>query len=136
MSKLQYLVTLKLSNNLIASMTHLNKDNEDESSIRWKNLVHLDLSGNKITELPVLKPPKLRTLILQNNDVKRIDKFDGHETLEILDLSDNQLTDASKLANMPKLKELYLRNNKLKSFSGLDGLTDLKKLHLRNNTVI
>ena len=135
MSKLQYLVTLKLSNNQINSITHFNKESEDESSVRWKNLMYLDLSGNKINELPAIKAPKLKTLNLRANEIKRIDKFEGHESLEHLDLSDNQLIDPNKLTNMPNLKELYLRNNKLRTFPTLEGLASLKKLHVRNNMV-
>lgn len=135
MAKLQYLVTLKLANNQILSINHLNKENDDESFVRWKNLAHLDLSGNKITEIPDLKIPQLRFLSLRSNEIKRIDKFEGHDTIEILDLSNNNIAETRTLINMPNLKEMFIQNNKLKVFPSLEGLSSLRKLHLRNNTV-
>lgn len=97
--------------------------------------MYLDLSDNKINELAAIKAPKLKKLTLRGNEIKRMDKFEGSETLEMLDLCDNQLVEPTKLINMPNLKELYVRNNKLRTFPTLEGLSSLKKLQLRNNMV-
>lgn len=102
-------MTLNLANNEISSLNSLNKDYPDsEENPKWKCLTFLNLSDNKITELVSVKAPNLKELNLNNNDIKRLDKFEGHENLEELVLSNNQITDSSKLKNMPNLKRVYL----------------------------
>lgn len=90
-------------------MSYLNKDyGENDEIKRWRSLAKIDLSNNRIGEFTGVKAFELKEINLNGNDVRRVDKFEGHEKLERLILSNNQLTDSSKLRNMPNLKEIYL----------------------------
>jgi Leucine-rich repeat (LRR) protein len=60
-------------------------------------LQYLDLQGNKILELPGLRPVNLVHVDLSHNEIKRIEGFTGHAKLEYLDLGNNQIVDISNL---------------------------------------
>ncbi len=54
-------------------------------------------------------------------------------SLQVLNLSNNQLTDVSPLNDLTSLKELNLAHNQLTDVSPLSCLTSLQKLHLAVN---
>ena len=50
----------------------------------------------------------LKKLYLSENEIASAEDFNGHESLEYLDLSKNKLKSAKGICNMPNLKELVL----------------------------
>jgi hypothetical protein len=57
-------------------------------------------------------------------------------SLEILDLSNNQITDVSLLQTMTSLKSLDLNNNQIVNVEPLATLTSLTELRLLNNQIV
>lgn len=76
----------------------------------------MNLTGNKITRLEHLKLNKLRKLILNENEINNCENFEGHPTLEILEIKTNKLKDLTGIKNCPNLKELYVDENELRNF--------------------
>ena len=100
------------------------------------NLRYLDISSNKFTELPALKCPKLEYLDISYNKLEKVNEgWAGHPNLKIFKSIDNKFKNMAPFKNMPKLLELYLANNQIAALNGYDGLTALKKLHLRHNKI-
>lgn len=65
-----------------------------------------------------------------------MDPLDFLSSLEVLDLSNNQIMETNAIQNMPKLRELYLAKNRIKSFDSFEGLPELQVLHLRDNNIL
>ncbi len=112
MSGLPDLITLNLSNNAIGTI-HQNSKKRDEASadnseVKWRSLVFLDLSFNKITEIEDLKFPKLKELNLANNDIRRVESVESAEQLEVMNLANNQVADGSKIKGLRNLHTLNL----------------------------
>lgn len=100
------------------------------------NLKYLDISSNKFTELPALKCPKLQYLDISYNKLEKVNEgWAGHGELKIFKSIDNKFKNMTPFKNMPKLLELYLANNQIGALSGYEGLGALKKLHLRHNKI-
>ena len=130
LKELQNLVHLDLGNNKIKN---INIFINEESML---NLKYLDLQGNKITEFPAIKCPKLEYLDISNNKLEKVnDGWTGHPSIKILKSVDNKFKNFSPFKNMPKLIELYLANNNISSLTGYEGLPALKKLHMRRNKI-
>lgn len=68
----------------------------------------LNLSNNKIKELPELNLTALRELNLETNMIKTAAEFKGLPSLKKLNLKQNKLSDCHGLANCPELDVLYL----------------------------
>ena len=95
----------------------------------------LDLSGNKLTTLPVEigRLTSLRKLILNNNELTPLPADIWNLTsLQELELSSNELTTLpAEIGNLTSLKELFLGYNKLTTLPAEIGdLTSLRKLEL------
>ncbi len=123
-----------------------------------KSLKYLNLSGNKIIEIPYdifdLKKleylnvshnalthlsnsgrkSKIKYLLLNNN---RIDNslISGLDSLEVLDMSNNMIRYKYHISNeeYPNLRVLSLSNNQIEIVSGLESLFWLRKVNLSNN---
>lgn len=80
-----------------------------------------------------IRAPNLLHLDLSQNEIKKLENFDGHARLEVLDLSSNTIVDTTNISKMPNLKELFLGFNRIKVMNGFDGLDSLKRLHLKSN---
>ena len=124
-------------NNLVNLASLVLKQNPDKEEVEyWPRLQFLEANSNKIKELGKIGAPKLRHLDLSKNTIEKFtEDFDGHPSIQFLDLSMNSLTDARRLANFPSLKTLYLGNNKIHRFAGFEGCPQLEYLHLRGNVV-
>ncbi|XP_068198972.1 leucine-rich alpha-2-glycoprotein-like [Antennarius striatus] len=110
---------------------------QDNSTLTW-----LDLSGNRLTKVPVAllqKMPRLENLDLSNNHLEKIapNSLDPLTRLERLNLQDNKLItlDAPALQNTGNLVYLFLSRNKLKRLPQniFQGLTQIKALTLDDN---
>ncbi|KAM4709392.1 toll-like receptor 2 isoform 1-T2 [Discoglossus pictus] len=102
------LQTLNVSKNLLTSL-------QSVAQILSKNihLINLDVSQNNFGDSPMSSckwPPKLKYLNISSCQIKRLHKC-VPPTLEILDISNNHLTEL--LLDLPFLKELDISNNRL-----------------------
>lgn len=101
-----------------------------------ENLEEIYFSDNHLTEFPyeLLELPKLRRLILDKNQITKVDFMileENNTTLKILDLSNNQINQTDYFSKLQGLEVFYLSGNSLTSFSFLND--DLKSIDLRQN---
>jgi Leucine-rich repeat (LRR) protein len=105
----------------------------EESFLQLK---YLDLSNNKFPDLAAFKCPKLEYLDLSFNKLEKINEgWQGHPNLKVFKVVDNKFKNFAPFKNMPKLEELYLANNNIAALSGYEGLASLRVLHLRRNKI-
>ncbi|KAI1731454.1 leucine rich repeat domain-containing protein [Ditylenchus destructor] len=104
-------------------------------SIRLPNLIHMDLSGNRIDQLQIgsfIGAPLVESLDLSHNHIHTLptSAFLYLKKLRRLSLSHNQLNDlpASLLRGPSALMELELDGNKLKAKQLNDLFTDVAEL--------
>lgn len=127
---MQQLIYLNLSKNKIKALNVFCTDD------LFPNLKWLDVSNNKITELPAFKLAKLEYLDIGYNKLEKVnDGWTGHQTVRVLKSIDNKFKALSVLKAMPKLEELYMASNMITSLSGWETMPALKKLHLRRNKI-
>ncbi|KAF9430293.1 Ras suppressor protein 1 [Entomortierella beljakovae] len=111
-----FLVKLDISDNLITTLSTIPKDDsvEDIGQNNYPSLNELNLSGNRITELPVWLPkafPKLTTLVASRNKLTAIEPK-SLEGLVTVDLSGNEIgTLPPLLGNVRSIKSLALDGN-------------------------
>lgn len=73
------------------------------------NLKWLDLSGNAFKEMPAIKCPKLEYLDISYNKLEKVNEgWVGHASLKVLKSVDNKFKSMAVFKNMPKLVELYV----------------------------
>lgn len=102
----------------------------------FPNLKWLDVSNNKITELPGFKLPKLEYLDIGYNKLEKVnDAWTGHANIRVLKSVDNKFKSFAVFKAMPLLEELYLANNQITVMGGWEQLPALRKLHLRRNKI-
>ncbi len=124
------LTYLNLAKNKIKALTVFTQED------LFPNLKWLDVSNNKITDMPAFKLPKLEYLDISYNKLDRInDLWAGHANIRVFKSVDNKFKALSQFKAMPKLEQLYLANNMITALTGWDGMPALKKLHLRRNKV-
>jgi Leucine-rich repeat (LRR) protein len=127
---MQQLIYLNLAKNKIKA---LNIFTQEEM---FPNLKWLDVSNNKLTELPGLKLPKLEYLDIGYNKLEKVSEaWTGHANIRILKSVDNKFKSFAIFKAMPLLEELYLANNNLTVLTGWEQLPALRKLHLRRNKI-
>ena len=148
--KLEKLSELRLNNNRLSTLP--------SPLTRLRFLEHLYLSTNNFEELPediyqldflqelhvafndltFIKPfdsRVLRIVDLQSNKLTAFPSLENQESLEELNLADNQITEAPK--TLPKnLTELNLKGNQIERLpDDLSGYQQLKKLNLQGNPI-
>ncbi len=99
---------LDLSNNQISSI---------DKDLKLDELRALNLSRNKLEELPLLVMPKIEGLFLNYNQLKRLPNM-NYQNLKGLNIAHNDL-DVLPTMNLPSLRELDIRDNKLKTLPNL-----------------
>ena len=109
-NKLQTLTVLDLGKNLL--------DANDIDILYLNSLTHLYLDHNLISYLP-----------------KVFEYFAKNNTLKVLDMSYNMLSDVGKISNLCSLEEVYLANNQISKMLPLYNLQQLKILDLWFNTL-
>ena len=80
---LPYLLELQARANQIASLEFMSQTKETLA-----HLQKVDLTTNKLTSLPQIQCPSLRSLIVDENEISKIE-FAGHKALEFLSLNKN-----------------------------------------------
>ena len=105
----------------------------------FKNLEKLNLSDNKISNIEGIENlSKLNKLELNFNEINEIpDNLNKLQSLEILDLTGNKLSEISKgISELKNLKVLNLSINKINSIKEpLDKLINLETLVLSENKI-
>ena len=105
----------------------------------FKSLHYLDLSTNKIAQIPqsILRLPKLRTLMLSYNKLSDIEILWNDEYLPklgIVEVSSNQLTNVSdEVFCKSSLNDLNLENNNLSKLPTVLGFMKLLGLKIDGN---
>jgi Leucine-rich repeat (LRR) protein len=103
---MQQLVYLNLAKNKIKALTIFTQEE------MFPNLKWLDVSNNKLVELPGLKLPKLEYLDIGYNKLEKVNEaWTGHANIRILKSVDNKFKNFAAFKAMPMLEELYLANN-------------------------
>ncbi|XP_043827381.1 toll-like receptor 2 [Dromiciops gliroides] len=122
--------TLNLSQNKLISLKEVG-----ETLLTVKTLTHLDISKNSFDSMPdtCQWPRKLKYLNISSTKTYIVTPCIP-QTLEILDISNNQLSDFH--LHLPHLKELYLSRNKLKTLPDAANLPNLVSMSIIQNTVL
>ncbi len=98
-------------------------------------LSQLDVSGTAVTDFSPLKDCKILTRVeAKGNGLKSIDSLQN-ESITVLDVTDNQLTNLDVAQNYKYLYHLYASNNIISDISGLADRTALYNLELNNNQI-
>ena len=66
----------------------------------------------------------IKKLNLSDNKIKSCSLFEGHATLELLELRKNRLKTLEGVRNCPNLKELYCDENIINDWNHLNSLFD------------
>ena len=101
---------------------------------------HLAFPASGITDLNGLdRLNRLEELDLSRNEISNLYAFEvcaSKESLKVLDLSDNRISDVTSLSALSALEELDLSDNQIEVTIGLERLTSLKQLNLSGNPVL
>lgn len=98
----------------------------------------LDLTGNKLKKLKLTLTPseaQVTELILNDNELQRLDNIDSFVKLEKLSACRNQLLRMHGVCRLHNLHTLDLSNNGILMIEGLKDLTGLKWLCLSGNSI-
>jgi Leucine-rich repeat (LRR) protein len=102
----------------------------------FPNLKWLDVSNNKITELPGIKLPKLEYLDIGFNKLEKVSEaWTGHPNLQTLKTVDNKFKSLAIFKALPKLENLFVANNQISTLNGWDQMPELRRLHIRRNKI-
>jgi Leucine-rich repeat (LRR) protein len=75
----------------------------------------------------------IHTVVCAGKGVQSLDGMDQLTSLKNLNVSHNQVSDLSPLANVKGLQVLYATNNDIESIEALNALLDLNAISLRSN---
>lgn len=102
-----------------------------------KSLKTLDLSNKKLKKLnkPNSTESQIETLILDNNDLQRLDNVDSFTKLQKLSVVRNQLLRMYGVCRLHSLHTLDLSYNGILTIEGMKDLTCLKWLSLAGNSI-
>lgn len=121
---------------LLCDCVHKN-DAHDE--IIWPNLENINLSDNKLTviDTSIRLAPNLKTLTLDQNQIKTIENLSGLPYLQTLSLCENHISHCVDLHLQlgGNLMHLNLSQNSLKSLEGFRKLFTLVKLDVSCNAI-
>ncbi|KAK4468201.1 hypothetical protein MN116_008360 [Schistosoma mekongi] len=133
----QYLKHLcKCSNDQSFHLTEGNFSNSNDiigslDQIQWTHLTSLNLSSNKLRDITLLTyTDSLEILNLSNNCLTNISPLISCKKLISLDCSKNEIHELPELNELPFLEELNASHNPLMSISGLCGCLSLHYLDL------
>lgn len=131
-TNLRNLLSINVSKNKITSLQVFNPE-ADEEVLPF--LQFLNVSGNQLQSLENLKLKRLRRLVVSENEIQTAENFEGHPTLEYLDMRQNKLKNLKGICNMPRLLELGAEENEITDFRDLHDLPLLRKLMLNKNKI-
>ncbi|HRK83937.1 MAG TPA: leucine-rich repeat domain-containing protein, partial [Saprospiraceae bacterium] len=110
----------------------------DDFTLFLPNLTYLDMTGNKLTDLPMKfgDAPQLSSLHLSSNQLKSIPLSIGRlKNLKQLYLGGNQITALpAEIGQMKALNVLFANDNQLSTLpANIGGMSSLSTLNLYNN---
>jgi len=121
---------LNASNNRIVKLPQLNDED------KFQNLISLDLSNNKLIEIPYFKAPKLKILNVSGNGISKYERIEGgHANLEVFKGNGNKLRSLYFFKDYPKLRELHLNDNTITTVTDYENLPELRILKLKDNKI-
>ncbi|KAL5280818.1 NISCH family protein [Megaselia abdita] len=129
--------TTSLSQILLCDNLHKNSDVFSDTD-QWKSLDSIDFSGNLLTSIDrcIILAPKLKTLNLEQNRLKRLENLNDLIFLQKLNLSINCFSEFEDWhLQLGNLISLNLSQNKIKRLSGLRKLLSLQSLDLSCNSI-
>ena len=101
---------------------------------------HIAFPSSGITDLNGLdRMNRLEELDLSRNEISNLYAFEicaCRESLKVLDLSNNRISDVASLCTLYALEDLDLSDNLIEITVGLERLTSLKRLNLSGNPVL
>lgn len=127
--QMEFLLELQAKTNQIASIAFLG-----ESPDILKYLQKVDLSQNKITEVPQIQCPSLFSLNLEENEIAKI-TLNEHTRLKTLTLNKNKLTSCEGMTKLHRLETLSIAENELQTLHGLEELPVLTTLNVSGNKI-
>ena len=104
----------------------------------WSSLEHLDLRHNEIAALDasLALAPSLCALHVGGNAVAVIENLAPLTRLSVLELADNDVSEAAELhAKLGQVERIDLSHNKLKSLAGFSRLYSLRHLNVAANRI-
>ncbi len=102
----------------------------------YNRVTHLTLAGLGLTDISSLaKLTKIRSLILDHNEISDLTPLAGLVELEKLHLGSNQITDLSPLKNLRKLKFVPLFRNQISNLGPIANWLHVEHLALYCNPV-
>nr|XP_014092231.2 uncharacterized protein LOC106618861 [Bactrocera oleae] len=147
--KLDYLRTLRLSNNKISTFygditLATNNASAAATVLRLPSLIFLDLSSNQFTDIVndcFSAFPQLKTLSLYANQIELVqpDAFKSLKELMSLDMSHNRIIslDAKIFDKNKRLQTVDLSHNHVHSISGVfSNLPQLREVFLSENNIL
>ncbi|GAX80353.1 hypothetical protein CEUSTIGMA_g7792.t1 [Chlamydomonas eustigma] len=96
---------------------------------------HLHLNAHHVTHVGSVLPKlmqSLEVLYLYDNAISNMDDFTGLQSLTHLYLQNNNIERIQGLSGLRNLSKLYLQGNRISVVSGLQNLPSLEELHLSN----
>ena len=102
---------------------------------RFSNLLHLSLAGNGLTSTKYLFPNTLQVLNLSSNNISEFNLDNDLENLLLLNLTSNHISIISGINHIKNIKELYLANNCITSINMLCHLNSLILLDCSHNEI-
>lgn len=127
-SDLPHLLSFSASGCAISSLDFMAASPQSLQYLQW-----LDLSINKIVELPGLRQPQLCKVNLAENAIATTAAFNGHAKIMVLNLSKNKMTNCDGLCHMISLEDLNLSENEINNVEELKNMPNLKVLNLSTN---
>lgn len=120
-----------------ASYTENRYDEEDFAALRYHDdLLGLDIGHNSAKNLDFLYDlPKLKVLIVADNDITDITPIGYQNELQYLELINNEITDLSPLVNCTELIDLHIGKCNVSDITPLLSLTKLERLWLGGNPI-
>ena len=99
-------------------------------------LISLDFSGNQVSDLtPLGVLDSLEDLFFTDNKVSKLDTLQYLHSLKTLDFSKNKVSDLTPLGGLDSLTKLVFDGNKVSDLTPLENLTSLEELIFIGNQV-
>ncbi len=138
LASLEHLEELNLRNNGITQLEAVHFDAITHLPLERLSLRHnVNEKEERLTDIRSLAEIEtLEELELRDNQIEELTPLRQLTGLEVLDLGENRFTSIEALADLDQLKELNLRNNAIESIEPLAQLTDLKYLNIHSNDQI
>lgn len=98
-----------------------------------QNLTYINLSDNRIEQIPTVAPNTLSTLEIANNRIKNIESLSSQTNLRRLITGNNPIIDFSPISSLKKLNALNVNDSQFSDLDILSGFQNLGELNLRNS---